>query len=136
MTTGVTWVVAGALRGRDGRWLMHQRPLEKHHGGLWEFPGGKVEVAETPAEALQRELREELDIAIDPDACEPIAFAEESRETGGRSIVILLYTVTRWSGEPRALEGEGIGWFTPAEIAGLATPPLDRALAKRVFARR
>ncbi|MEL7189935.1 MAG: NUDIX domain-containing protein, partial [Pseudomonadota bacterium] len=45
-------VVAGALSRKDGCWLMHRRPAHKHHGGLWEFPGGKVEATEIPSEAL------------------------------------------------------------------------------------
>lgn len=57
-------VVAGALRGADDQWLMHQRPLEKMHGGLWEFPGGKIEATEIPSEALVRELHEELGVEI------------------------------------------------------------------------
>ena len=57
-----TWtcVVALALRDGKGRWLMHRRPADKHHGGLWEFPGGKVETGETPRNALVRETEEEL----------------------------------------------------------------------------
>ncbi|MEO1019891.1 MAG: NUDIX domain-containing protein, partial [Pseudomonadota bacterium] len=64
MSEGWTPVVAGALRGKDGRWLMHRRPLGKHHGGLWEFPGGKVEPHEIPVKSLARELNEELGIEV------------------------------------------------------------------------
>ena len=133
MKTGPIWVVAGALRRGDGRWLMHRRPLEKHHGGLWEFPGGKVEGAEFPEKTLIRELHEELGIAVLTRNCTPATFAEEQGRDGARGIVILLYTVAGWEGEPAALEGEGIGWFTPEEIAGLPKPPLDIALCERLF---
>jgi 8-oxo-dGTP diphosphatase len=56
---------------------MHRRPRDKAHGGLWEFPGGKVEPGETPEAALVRELGEELDVSIDPRWIEPLAFASE-----------------------------------------------------------
>ena len=62
----------------DGLWLMHRRPEGKQHGGLWEFPGGKVEAAEKPPEALIRELREELGITIVIDTPEPVAKAKET----------------------------------------------------------
>ncbi|OBV12203.1 (deoxy)nucleoside triphosphate pyrophosphohydrolase [Erythrobacter dokdonensis] len=126
-------VVAGALQGSDGRWLMHRRPADKHHGGLWEFPGGKVEPAEIPKKALIRELREELGITCSPECISPAGFAGTDIAEAEPALVILLYTVTGWHGEPEALEGGAIGWFTPAEIAGLAKPPLDCELAERLF---
>ena len=126
-----TWipVVAGALSRSDGCWLMHERPLGKHHGGLWEFPGGKVEPDEMPKESLVRELHEELGITCDPEQCQPVAFAESVGHDGQPAIVILLYTVTGWDGEPAALEGGSVGWFTPAEVRALPKPPLDVQLA-------
>ncbi|KWV93426.1 hypothetical protein AUC45_01025 [Erythrobacter sp. YT30] len=127
-------VVAGALLGEDGRWLMHRRPFDKHHGGLWEFPGGKVEVSEIPVKALIRELHEELGIEIEAADCEPFCFAENSPENGNPHIVILLYILRRWSGSPQALEGGELGWFTPAETDSLAKPPLDEVLTARLFA--
>ena len=133
MADGILLVVAGAIRRGDGQWLMHKRPLDKHHGGLWEFPGGKVESTESPAFALKRELREELGIEIALEATEPSAFAEEGSEQGRMAIVILLYTITRWSGEPVALEGEQIDWFAPSDIDLLDMPPLDRMLAAQLF---
>ncbi|MEM7664729.1 MAG: (deoxy)nucleoside triphosphate pyrophosphohydrolase [Pseudomonadota bacterium] len=133
MQQGFIPVVAGALQRDDGRWLMHRRPLEKHHGGLWEFPGGKVEPSEIPINSLLRELREELGITIRPTDCSPVAFAEEASEPSKKPIVILLYKVSRWERVPEALEGGRIGWFTPEEAGELAKPPLDEALIARLF---
>jgi 8-oxo-dGTP diphosphatase len=102
-----TWtcVVALALRDGKGRWLMHRRPADKHHGGLWEFPGGKVETGETPRNALVREIDEELGLVLEPAACAPVAFAEETIGEGRPPIVIMLYTSV-WDGSGMgALEG-------------------------------
>lgn len=133
MSNGPIWVVAGALKGVGGAWLMHRRPFQKHHGGLWEFPGGKVEHAEMPVKTLIRELHEELGIVVQGQDCEPVAFAEEAGLAGSDRIVILLYSVSRWKGEPRALEGESADWFYPHEIRALAKPPLDEELAEQLF---
>ncbi|MEM1051240.1 MAG: (deoxy)nucleoside triphosphate pyrophosphohydrolase [Pseudomonadota bacterium] len=133
MSDGPIWVVAGALAGPKGTWLMHQRSLEKPHGGLWEFPGGKVEASEIPVEALIRELHEELGIVIQATACMPFGFAEERRILDERPIVILLYRIVDWIGLPQALEGEQIGWFTPDEIARIPKPPLDEQLAAQLL---
>ena len=127
------WVVAGALVASGDSCLMHRRPYEKHHGGLWEFPGGKVEDAEIPVKALIRELHEELGIAVREADCEPVGFAETGAADEPNPIVILLYKITQWSGEPAALEGGRIDWFVPSEIANLDKPPLDRALAAQLF---
>ena len=129
-------MVAGALQRADGRWLMHQRPLGKHHAGLWEFPGGKVEPHEIPQESLIRELAEELGIRCHAAACEPAGFAEGGAAAGEESLVILLYTLTQWEGEPAALEGGAVGWFTPDEALSLPMPPLDVELACRLFQNR
>jgi 8-oxo-dGTP diphosphatase len=126
-------VVAGALHRDDGRWLMHRRPEGKHHAGLWEFPGGKVEATELPLDSLIRELAEELGICCHAEACVPAGFAETASEPDARSIVILLYIVNAWEGEPRAHEGGAIGWFTSAEVLALPKPPLDIELAARLF---
>ncbi len=134
MTSRWITVVAGALRREDGRWLMHQRPEGKHHAGLWEFPGGKVEDDEIPAESLLRELAEELGVRCDPALCAPCGFAEGAGAPGQPGLVILLYTVAGWEGEPQALEGGAVGWFTAAEVRALDKPPLDVRLAEGLFA--
>ena len=127
-------VVAAALQDAHGRWLMHRRPLHKHYGGLWEFPGGKVESTESPVEALSRELHEELGIAVDSKGFQPAGFAQGTDESGAPPIVILLYMLREWRGDPHSLEGEEIGWFTPSEVFALAKPPLDVTLARNLFA--
>jgi len=135
MTENPTWipVVAVALRRADGHWLMHRRPPDKHHGGLWEFPGGKVESAEIPTLALVREIGEELGIVLDPVALRPATFAHGARDRCGREIVILLYTCSEWSGVPGALEGGEVGWFSPQAMSALDKPPLDDALVARLL---
>ena len=127
-------VVAVALIRADGRIFLQRRPQGKAHGGLWEFPGGKIEPKESPESALVREIREELGVAIDPAELVPAAFASDGgdRQAGRPAIVILLYTCRSWPSEPRALEAEAAAWFEPCEMAELAMPPLDYPLARRL----
>lgn len=127
-------VVAAALHRADGRWLMHRRPEGKNHGGLWEFPGGKVEPTEMPKESLVRELGEELGISCAAVDLMPCGFAESASNSNASPLVILLYTLAVWEGEPKALEGGAVGWFMPAEVLALPKPPLDVELAARLFA--
>lgn len=130
-----TWVtvVAAAILGTEGRVLMQQRPAGKHHAGLWEFPGGKVEPGESPRQALIRELAEELEITVEAAELEPAGFADEGQDGQGRPLVILLYMLRRFEGQPRSAEGAQIAWHTPQNLRQLSLPPLDRFLATRLF---
>lgn len=130
-----TWicVVALALTDSEGRWLMHRRPDHKRHGGLWEFPGGKVEPGEIPANALIREIEEELGIRLEAGSLEPAGFAQEAPKRGTTPIVILLYTAKDWAGVPDPREGGAIGWFVSEQIARLQRPPLDVELCRQLF---
>ena len=121
-------VVAAALLGPDGRVCLQQRPAGKHHAGLWEFPGGKVEPGEHPAAALCRELGEELGIAVDAADLFPCGFAASP------AVVILLYRVVRWTGQTRPLEGGALTWVEPGAVAALPLPPLDYPLAAQLLA--
>ncbi|WP_245647728.1 (deoxy)nucleoside triphosphate pyrophosphohydrolase [Novosphingobium lentum] len=128
-------VVAAALIDRDGRVLMQRRRLAAEHGGLWEFPGGKVEAGESAEAALVRELDEELGIAIATADLTPLAFATTPQPSIQRpaGMVLLLFACRAWQGEPRCLDGEAIGWFEPGALAGLPMPPLDISLAAAVI---
>lgn len=137
MEKNPTWicVVALALSDGAGRWLMQRRPADKHHGGLWEFPGGKVESGENPGNALVREISEELGLELDASALTPAGFAQGPLPGRDSQIVILLYSAS-WDGSPvAALEGGVVGWFTPAEMRLLDKPPLDIALVTGLFAK-
>ena len=123
------WVVAAALVDGDGRVLLQRRRQDRQHGGLWEFPGGKVEVDETPGQSLCREIAEELDLIIEPGDLVPVSFATQA----DLPHVILLYTCRTWRGEPRCLDGEAIAWFAPEDILGLDMPPLDVPLAQALL---
>ena len=120
-------VVAGALALADGRVLLQQRPEGRQHAGLWEFPGGKVEPGETPEAALVRELGEELGIRVDPAALSPAAFV--TAPLPGRTLILLLYRVAAWAGEPRALDAAALAWVPPAAMAAWPMPPADYPLA-------
>ena len=120
-------VCALALRRAD-EWLLHRRPAGKHHGNLWEFPGGKVEGDETPRQALVREVREELGVKIDPRDLQPLFFADGETDGSGRPITLLLFTAHSWTGDLVANEGGKLAWFDLAAMEKLPMPPLDRAL--------
>lgn len=118
-------VVAVALIDGKRRILLQRRHLDRQHGGLWEFPGGKVETGETALHALIREIDEELGIRLDADRLMWLGDATDP----ARGLVIALYTCLDWEGEPRCLDAAEIGWFTPQEMRALAMPPLDVPLA-------
>ena len=128
-------VVAAALVRDDGRFLLQKRPPGKDHAGLWEFPGGKVEEGETPAEALVREIEEELELDLGDAPFVPGAFAEQGSRAGRRPIVILLYICRDWTGEPKPVPDAEIGWVSLSEARQLAMPPLDVALLEQIAAR-
>ncbi|WP_298191909.1 (deoxy)nucleoside triphosphate pyrophosphohydrolase [Novosphingobium sp.] len=122
-------VVALALLDRAGRVLMQRRPAARTHGGLWEFPGGKVEPGEGPAAALVREIAEELSITIDAADLAPLTFAASPHDGTARPLVLLLYTCRRWQGEPVPEPGAELQWLQPEALGALSMPPLDEPLA-------
>ncbi|MGN6375085.1 MAG: (deoxy)nucleoside triphosphate pyrophosphohydrolase [Sphingomonas sp.] len=119
-------VVAVALRNASGKLLVQQRPAGKPLAGLWEFPGGKIESGEAPEVALARELREELDIAVLPQALLPAGFASEP--LGERHLLLLLFLCSSWQGEPRALDGQTLAWVDANQLEDLPMPDADRVL--------
>jgi len=122
----VVFVVAVALIDVDGRILLAQRPPGKKMAGLWEFPGGKVDVGETPEAALVRELREELDIDTRRSCLAPLTFASHAYDDF--HLMMPLYLCRIWQGTPRPVEGQVLKWVRPYDMGGFDMPPADLPL--------
>jgi 8-oxo-dGTP diphosphatase len=123
MSSRIKLVVACALIDADGRVLIAQRPLQKPMGGLWEFPGGKIEAGETPEIALIRELDEELGIAVKEACLAPLTFA--SHAYSGFHLLMPLYICRRWDGTPSSREHTALKWVRPKELSEWPMPPAD-----------
>ncbi|WP_443748640.1 8-oxo-dGTP diphosphatase MutT [Asticcacaulis solisilvae] len=119
-------VVAAALVDADGRVLIAQRPEGKSLAGQWEFPGGKVEEGETPEIALIRELEEELGIVVKQACLAPFVFASHTYETF--HLLMPLYLIRRWEGEPEAREHSALKWVRPNAMRDYPMPPADLPL--------
>ena len=119
-------VVAVALVDADGRVLIAQRPEGKSMAGLWEFPGGKIEAGESPEDALIRELREELGIAVQEACLAPFTFASHSYPDF--QLLMPLYVCRRWEGIAAAQEGQRLAWVRPNRLRDYKMPPADEPL--------
>ena len=119
-------VAAVALIDQDCRVLIAQRPEGKTLAGLWEFPGGKVELDERPEAALSRELREELGIAVEEACLAPFTFA--SFAYPDFHLLMPLYTCRRWTGVVAARENQTLKWVRPRDLRAYPMPPADAPL--------
>ena len=119
-------VVCVALIDEDGRVLIAQRPEGKSLEGFWEFPGGKVEMHESPETALIRELHEELGINTWGSCLAPLTFA--SHKYDEFHLLMPLYVCRKWSGIVQARENQELKWLTPAQILKVKMLPADLPL--------
>ncbi|MEP5762230.1 MAG: 8-oxo-dGTP diphosphatase MutT [Litoreibacter sp.] len=116
-------VSAVALIDRDGRVLLAQRPEGKSMAGLWEFPGGKIELGETPEAALVRELHEELGIQTWNSCLAPLTFASHSYDDF--HLLMPLFACRKWEGIPQPREGQTLKWVKPTELRNYPMPAAD-----------
>jgi 8-oxo-dGTP diphosphatase len=120
-------VAVGVIKNDDGRILISQRHPQTHQGGLWEFPGGKIESGEAVGQALKRELQEEL--AISAAEIEPLIKIRHAYPDV--SVLLDVWTVTKFSGQPYGQEGQAIAWVMPNELKNYPFPdanlPIIRA---------
>jgi len=119
----VILVVAVALVDVDGRVLIAQRPENKSMSGLWEFPGGKVEIGELPEAALIRELDEELGINVSGNCLAPFTFASHGYQEF--HLLMPLYVCRVWEGKVTPKEGQKLKWVRPLELKKYPMPPAD-----------
>jgi len=119
-------VVAVALVDADGRVLIAQRPEGKPLAGLWEFPGGKLEPGERPEDALIRELREELGIAVKAACLAPLTFASHAYDDF--HLLMPLFICRRWEGFVQSREGQALKWVRAKALRDYPMPPADAPL--------
>jgi mutator protein MutT len=117
-------VVAGALIDAAGRVLIAQRPAGKHLAGGWEFPGGKLRPGEDRRAGLERELREEIGIEISTPR--PLLRLRHAYPFG--EVLLDMWVVRHYRGEPRALDAQALRWCTQAELESTELLPADKPI--------
>lgn len=108
--------------------LLALRSSKQHQGGKWEFPGGKVEQAETVQAALQRELKEELAITV----TEAQPFMLLNYTYPERQVKLDIWLVTGFSGEPAGLEGQPLQWVNISDLANITFPDANQPIVERL----
>lgn len=119
----ITEVAVGILLQPDGHFLLTSRPEGKVYAGYWEFPGGKLEAGETVAQALRRELHEELGIAL--EVGDVLAWKTEVVDYPHALVRLNFCKVLRWQGELQMREGQSFTW---AQLPVQSAPVLPGAI--------
>ena len=117
-------VAAAVIVGLEGKILIARRPDHVHKGGLWEFPGGKVEDGESVPVALARELEEELAISV--LRAEPLIHVQHDYPE--KSVLLDVWKVTKFSGDPRGNEGQAIAWVEVGQLKEYQFPEANQPI--------
>ncbi len=114
----IVHVAAGVIRNPEGKILIAKRPDHAHQGGLWEFPGGKLEAGESVETALVRELQEEL--GIHSQELSPLI--QIRHDYPDKSVLLDVWNVSAFDGEAHGKEGQPIRWVNASELSNYAFP--------------
>ena len=117
-------VAAAVIRGADGKILIARRADTQHQGGLWEFPGGKVEAGESVQAALGRELQEELGITV--NTARPLIKVQH--DYPDKQVLLDVWEVSSFTGEPHGVEGQPLAWVSPRDLAEYEFPAANQAI--------
>lgn len=121
-------VAVGVIKNSQGQILIAKRADDAHQGGLWEFPGGKVEVGETLQQALVRELNEEL--AIEVTSCKPLI--QIRHDYPDKSVLLDVCIVDDFVGEALGNEGQPIRWVESADLQRYEFPAANRVIVRAI----
>ena len=119
-------VAVGVIVDGAGGILLAKRHRDSHQGGLWEFPGGKLEQGEDVQTALCRELREELDIVVEVAT----ALVRIEHDYGDKRVLLDTWLVEKFSGSPAGLEGQALAWVSVAELRDYEFPAANVAIVE------
>lgn len=122
-------VAVGILYNSAGELLIAQRPQGKYKGGLWEFPGGKVEPNESSFQALKRELREELGIEV----IAADAWLQIQHDYTDRVVLLDAWKVTHYTGEPSGTEGQLIRWIKREDLSLFTFPEGNQLILEKLY---
>lgn len=117
-------VVAAVITNPRGEVLLSRRPDHAHQGGLWEFPGGKLEPGEGPRQGLGRELWEELGVRV--QRARPLI--QVRHDYGDKAVRLDVWRVRRYAGEPEPREGQRLEWVAPDRLPERAMPAADQPI--------
>lgn len=118
-------VVAAIIVGPDQQIFISRRAEHLHQGGLWEFPGGKVEIGENPETALARELFEEIDIRV--SASQP--YMQVEHDYVDKKVLLDIWQVDDFSGHARGKEGQQCRWLSLEQLLSPALTLLEQDLS-------
>ncbi len=117
-------VAVGVVKNSQGSILLALRKPSLHQGGLWEFPGGKIEPGETTLQALRRELKEEVGLFV--GAATPLITVRH--QYPNRAVQLNVFLVAKFTGEAEGLEGQAIAWVRPDELSRYPLPTANRPI--------
>lgn len=123
MSSGTPVRVLAAVVERNGRFLVCRRPAHKRHGGLWEFPGGKIHPGETDFGAAERELAEELNVRVTRVGAVRFAILDPGSHFSIEFVDVVI------DGTPQCIEHTELTWAAPAELLTLPLAPSDARFA-------
>ncbi|MSP86814.1 MAG: Nudix family hydrolase [Methylotenera sp.] len=138
LASPITHAAVGVIQRSDGLVLLAERPSGKTWAGYWEFPGGKIEDEETPQQALNRELQEELGITVRssyPWLTRSFDYPEKYAATGhlespAKTVKLHFFVITEWLGEPAGLENQAISWQRPDMVTVSPLLPANAPIFK------
>lgn len=122
-------VVAAVIRNEDNKILIAQRNLKKSQGGLWEFPGGKIELGETREQAIVREIKEEMNIEIEVEKY----LAEKVFEYPEKTINLIALKCIIINGKITLNEHEDARWINKNELTNYNFAPADRFIIEKII---
>ena len=128
MKTEFLHVAIGVVWDKAGRVLIALRHNTVHQGGLWEFPGGKVEAGESVEQALSRELKEELDISVQ----KMTPLIKINHQYLDLKVQLDVWTVQDYSGKATGREGQKIQWIFPEQLEQYSFPEANKAIITAV----